>query len=167
MRFHASLTIIAVLAFLGIVTARADAAGPTYPVGVAQIEYVTATDHRPMWMAMFYPAALKDPSASQFHVPFTINLRFYTDVPFVGDGAKHPLIMLSHGRGSDAWQYVWLAQALASHGYIVAELTTIAPIPMTERSAISPTSSGSVRSTSASTSITCWPIRCEIRGSRP
>ena len=122
MHFRSSLMIIAVLAFLGIATIRADAAPSTYPVGVAQIEYVTATDHRPMWMAVFYPAALKDPSAAQFHVPFTINLRIYTDAPFIGDGAKHPLIMLSHGRGSDAWQYVWLAQALASHGYIVAAL---------------------------------------------
>ncbi len=122
MHFRSSLTIIAVLAFLGIATVRADAAAATYLVGVAQIEYVTATDHRPMWMAMFYPAALKDPSAAQFHVPFTINLRLFTDAPFIGDGAKHPLIMLSHGRGSDAWQYVWLAQALASHGYIVAGL---------------------------------------------
>ena len=68
MHFRSSLTIIAVLAFLGIVTVRTDAAAATYPVGVAQIEYVTATDHRPMWMAMFYPAALKDPSAAQFHV---------------------------------------------------------------------------------------------------
>ena len=122
MHFRSRLAIIAVVAFLGIATVRADAAPAAYPVGVAQIEYVTATDHRPMWMAVFYPAALKDPSAAQFHVPFTINLRLYTDAPFIDDGAKHPLIMLSHGRGSDPWQYVWLAQALASHGYIVAGL---------------------------------------------
>jgi hypothetical protein len=95
------LTIIAVLAFLGMATARAAAASDPSPVGIAQIEYVTATDHRPMWMAVFYPAALKDPSAAQFHVPFTINLRLYTDAPFINDGVKHPLIMLSHGRGSD------------------------------------------------------------------
>src|SRR5689334_21034053 len=79
MHFSSRVMIIAVLAFLGIATVRADAASGTYPVGVAQIEYVTTTDHRPMWMAVFYPAALKDPAATQFRVPFTINLRLYTD----------------------------------------------------------------------------------------
>jgi predicted dienelactone hydrolase len=39
-----------------------------------------------------------------------------------GDAARHPLVMLSHGRGSDAWQYAWFAEALASRGYIVAAL---------------------------------------------
>ena len=100
--FHRSrLMIIAVLACLGIVPTLAAPARSQHAVGVAQIEYTTPTDHRPMWLAVFYPAAPNDPSATQFHVPFTINLRLYADAPFIDDGAKHPLIMLSQNRQNE------------------------------------------------------------------
>jgi predicted dienelactone hydrolase len=88
-------------------------------VGVRQIEYVTESDHRPMWMVVFYPAAITDAKAPRFPLPFTTNVDLYAQPPFADDGARHPLVMLSHGRGSDAWQYAWFAEALASHGYIV------------------------------------------------
>lgn len=90
-----------------------------FPVGVKQIEFVTPIDHRALWMALFYPAAKTDPVA-RFHIPFTTNIDVYDAPAPLDDGTKHPLVMLSHGRGSDAWQYAWLAQQLASHGYIVA-----------------------------------------------
>jgi predicted dienelactone hydrolase len=31
-----------------------------------------------------------------------------------------PLVMFSHGRGSNPLQYAWFAETFASHGYIVA-----------------------------------------------
>ena len=35
---------------------------------------------------------------------------------------RHPLVMLSHGRGSNPLLYAWFAQTLAAQGYIVAGL---------------------------------------------
>ena len=69
---------------------------------------------------MFYPAELPDTSATPFAMPFFTNLRLYKDAP-LADG-RHPLVMLSHGRGSNPLSYAWFAETLASHGYIVAGL---------------------------------------------
>jgi predicted dienelactone hydrolase len=41
------------------------------------------------------------------------------DAPFA-DEARHPLILLSHGTGGSAAQLSWLAEALATAGFIVA-----------------------------------------------
>lgn len=101
--------------------ARADgpAAGATFAVGVRQVEYVEPTGHRTLWMAVFYPA-VADPAGKPLRIPFTVGLGLHADAPMIADGQRHPLVMFSHGRGSDAWQYAWFAQALAAHGYIVA-----------------------------------------------
>ena len=112
------------LAVIGLAwpVAAASAAYPDRAVGVRQIEYVTPKDHRPMWMAVFYPAVTPSPGTSPLRILFVVDVTVYPDAAIVPDGARHPLIMLSHGRGSDAWQYAWLAQALAARGYIVAAL---------------------------------------------
>jgi predicted dienelactone hydrolase len=107
---------------LALPVAAARAADPDRAVGVRQIEYVTPKDHRPMWMAVFYPAVTPSPGTWPLRIPFVVGVTVYPDAAIVPDGARHPLIMLSHGRGSDAWQYAWLAQALAARGYIVAAL---------------------------------------------
>ena len=69
---------------------------------------------------MFYPAALSDSSAKPTGLPFFTNLHLYTDAGLVE--GRHPLVMLSHGRGSNPLQYAWFAETLASQGYIVAGL---------------------------------------------
>ena len=68
-----------------------------------------------------YPAMPTGANARRFHLPFTSHVDLYTDPP-MAEGARRPLIMLSHGRGSNAWQYAWFAKELASRGYIVAGL---------------------------------------------
>ncbi len=68
---------------------------------------------------MFYPAVVDD-KATPFGLPFFVNLDLYKDAPLAPADDKHPLIMLSHGRGSNPLQYAWFAQTLAAHGYIVA-----------------------------------------------
>jgi predicted dienelactone hydrolase len=35
---------------------------------------------------------------------------------------KRPLVMFSHGRGSNGLQYAWFAEYLAARGYIVGEI---------------------------------------------
>src|SRR5262249_45559784 len=109
------------LALLAMVLAAMPvAAQHRNPVGVREIEYVEPKEQRTMWMAVFYPAAA--PGTSMLRLPFTVNVTLYADAAILPGRAKRPLVMLSHGRGSDAWQYAWFAQALASRGYIVAAL---------------------------------------------
>ena len=94
------------------------AAEPPYPVGLKQIEFTDG--ERQLALAMFYPAALSDSSAKPTGLPFFTNLHLYRDAG-LGEG-RHPLVMLSHGRGSNPLQYAWFAETLASQGYIVAGL---------------------------------------------
>ncbi|MEJ0016386.1 MAG: hypothetical protein WDN25_07420 [Acetobacteraceae bacterium] len=99
--------------------ARAD---PPPAVGVRQIEYLSPGDQRPMWLAVFYPAVAPAPETKPLRLPFVVNVTLHPDAEFLPAVAPRPLVMLSHGRGSDAWQYAWFAQSLAERGYIVAAL---------------------------------------------
>jgi hypothetical protein len=94
------------------------AAEPPYPVGLKQIEFTDG--ERQLALAMFYPAAFSDSSAKPTGLPFFTNLHLYRDAG-LGEG-RHPLVMLSHGRGSNPLQYAWFAETPASQGYIVAGL---------------------------------------------
>ena len=49
-------------------------------------------------------------------------LKSYRDVEVASDGAPFPLVVFSHGRGSNGLYYAWFAEFLASRGYIVAAL---------------------------------------------
>jgi predicted dienelactone hydrolase len=69
---------------------------------------------------MFYPAEVWDNAAANFNLPFFVNLHLYKDADIAGADGKYPLVMFSHGRGSNPLQYAWFAETLASHGYIVA-----------------------------------------------
>ncbi len=90
------------------------------PVGVRQVEYTdTHYGDRTMAMAVFFPAVVGE-GAAPFAMPFFIKLSLYKDAEMAFDGTKHPLVMFSHGRGSNGFYYAWFAQLLASHGYIVA-----------------------------------------------
>ena len=121
MRNLLSLAALVFVSVFGVAACIASGPVQVYPVGVRQVEYVSEPDHRPMWMAVFYPAMPPEANARRFHLPFTSNLDLNPDAQ-MAEGARRPLIMLSHGRGSDAWQYAWFAQELASRGYIVAGL---------------------------------------------
>jgi predicted dienelactone hydrolase len=90
----------------------------TYPVGYRQIEFKDGD--RTLTLAMFYPAALADKSAEPSGLPFFTNLHLYRDAA-PADGS-YPLVMFSHGRGSNPLQYAWFGETLAAHGYIVAGL---------------------------------------------
>jgi hypothetical protein len=89
-----------------------------YPVGLKQTEF--REGDRQLALAMFYPADVEDKSAPTFNLPFFVNLHLYKDAEIAGAGAKYPLVLFSHGRGSNPLQYAWFAETLASHGYIVA-----------------------------------------------
>ncbi len=94
---------------------------PTYPVGIRQVEYVdTHYGVRNMALAVFYPAVIREGSTTPFVMPFFTDLNLYKDAEMAFDGTRRPLVMFSHGRGSNGLYYAWFAQVLASHGYIVA-----------------------------------------------
>ena len=95
-------------------------AADSYKVGIKQIEF--ADSHygdRTLAVVMFYPATVDDRS-TRYTLPFFTNLELYKDAPLAPGDGKHPLVMLSHGRGSNPLQYAWFAEALAARGYIVA-----------------------------------------------
>jgi predicted dienelactone hydrolase len=97
---------------------RFAAAEPPYPVGFKQIEFTDG--ERQIALAVFYPATPSDSSAKPTGLPFFTNLHLYRDAG-LREG-RHPLVMLSHGRGSNPLQYAWFAETLAGQGYIVAGL---------------------------------------------
>jgi predicted dienelactone hydrolase len=93
----------------------------TFPVGMRQMEYTDPKEpSRHLDFALFYPAAPTD--APPFKIPLFTNLHLYLNAAFAPQSGKRPLILLSHGRGSNGPYYAWLAEYLASHGYIVAAL---------------------------------------------
>jgi predicted dienelactone hydrolase len=103
--------------------AQAVSPGGTYPVGIRQLEYVDLDlRSRHLALAVFYPAVLGDRSTTLFVMPFFNNRQLYRDAEVAFDGAKRPLVMFSHGRGSNGLYYAWFAAFLASRGYIVAAL---------------------------------------------
>jgi predicted dienelactone hydrolase len=98
--------------------AAAEQTKPLFPVGLRQIEF--ADGSRPLALAMFYPAEIGGSSPAPFKMPFFTKLHLYQDAqPAAG---PFPLVMLSHGRGSNPLLYAWFAETRASHGYIVAGL---------------------------------------------
>jgi predicted dienelactone hydrolase len=112
-------SVLAVLA--GASPSLGSEADHLYPVGIRQVDYV---DHhygdRHMALAIFYPAVVDQATAKPFAMPYFIKLDLYQDAEMAFAGTKHPLVMFSHGRGSNGLSYAWFAQNLAAHGYIVA-----------------------------------------------
>ena len=107
---------------LSLAFAPMQASATDWAVGLRQIEFVDPKDQRPLWMAVFYPAAPPAAGTPTFPFPYVTNVTVYPAAPVAPDAGKRPLIMLSHGRGRDAWQYAWFAQALAAKGYVVAAM---------------------------------------------
>lgn len=109
------------LAVSSVAIALPSAAAEAFPVGVQTVEFRDPKPpSRALVMAVFYPA--KPAAAAALTLPFQANLTIYPDTPYADEGARRPLVMLSHGRGGDRMNLAWLAQDLAAHGYIVAAL---------------------------------------------
>ena len=117
---------IAIAALLGAVPAAAPITAlaqvaPGFPVGIRQVEYVDAQQGgRYLALWLFYPAAIDERSATPFVMPFFTNLQLYKDAEPAPEDARRPLVMFSHGRGSNGLYYAWFAEFLAARGYIVA-----------------------------------------------
>ena len=89
------------------------------PVGVTSRVLHDAARDRKLATTIWYPA-----------VAGTVEHEIEWDGIFMGAGAwdaasrsrprRWPIVLLSHGSGGDASNLTWLAEALASHGYLVA-----------------------------------------------
>jgi predicted dienelactone hydrolase len=110
----------ALLSLLIATQAQAGAPAASLEVGMREVDWVDGA--RPMVMTLFYPAEISDPAAKPTGLPFFVDLQFYRDAPVASGNKRYPLVMLSHGRGSNGLVYAWFAQYLASRGYIVAAL---------------------------------------------
>lgn len=66
---------------------------------------------------VWYPAAADAKEAEVTAGPVFNAGRVAADAPWA-DGARHPLVLLSHGFGGAARQMTWLGEALARAGYI-------------------------------------------------
>jgi predicted dienelactone hydrolase len=74
---------------------------------------------RPLVTTLWYPA-----ESGSSEVPWRIGVFragwSALGAPAAESGTRRPLIVLSHGTGGAAAQLSWLAEALATHGYLVA-----------------------------------------------
>jgi predicted dienelactone hydrolase len=85
------------------------------------VEFVDATAEegaRTLALNVFYPAGAQ--TAEKFTTPFFTGLDLNLDAPPAA--GPHPVVVFSHGRGSNGLMYAWFAQALARNGFIVAAL---------------------------------------------
>jgi predicted dienelactone hydrolase len=91
------------------------------PVGIASRVFTDDDRDRQLATTIWYPAAAG-----------TVEDEIEWDGIFVGHGAwraplrttprRLPLVLLSHGSGGDASNLAWLAEALASHGYLAVAM---------------------------------------------
>lgn len=79
-----------------------------------------ADGDRTLALSMFYPAR-RDGTAEPFMFPYAVNVRVLRDAPAL-DGPRRPLILFSHGRGSNGLLYAWFAEHLAARGFVVAAI---------------------------------------------
>jgi predicted dienelactone hydrolase len=84
------------------------------------VEFVDGDRH--LALAIFYPAMIDEYRARPFVMPFFTNLQLYQEAEPASEDSRRPLVMFSHGPGSNGLYYAWFAEFLASHGYIVAAL---------------------------------------------
>lgn len=99
------------------VTGAARAQDRLHPVGLRQVEFQDSG--RNLAIFLFYPARS---GGRPFAMPFFANLSLQEDAPPDLTVAKRPLVMFSHGRGSNALSYAWFAEHLAARGYVVAAI---------------------------------------------
>lgn len=103
-----------------LAAAAALAQGQAAPDAVGLRRIAFSDGDRTLALSMFYPAR-GDSVAEPFVFPFSINVRVLNDAPVL-DGPRRPLILFSHGRGSNGLLYAWFAEHLAARGFIVAAI---------------------------------------------
>jgi predicted dienelactone hydrolase len=91
------------------------------PVGVMSRVFEDTGRHRELATTIWYPAA---PGTVEDAIEWDGIFigRSAWDVPLRATPRRFPLVLLSHGSGADASSLVWLAEALAAHGYVAVAM---------------------------------------------
>jgi len=109
--------ILAVL--MTILVVPASAVEPMSDAGISRISFQDG--ERTLALTIYYPAR-PEPGAKPFFMPFYTKINLYPDAPPLAGDTRRPLIIFSHGRGSNALLYAWFGQYLAQRGFIVAAI---------------------------------------------
>ena len=135
------------------------------PVGLSFAAYAdtvrrswTGPEDRPLATAIWYPAA-PGSRESEWRVGIFNAGWNARKAPLSAATAKRPLIVLSHGTGGGAAGMAWLAETLASNGYIVAAVNHHG------NTAAEP--SYQLQGSSRSSSTSCWPTPSSALTSAP
>ena len=101
----ATLACALLAAFPAATLAQGPQGAATFPVGIRELDYVDPhEDGRHLTLRVFYPAAMRERSATPFVLPFFTQLNLYKDAE-AADSEKRPLVVFSHGRGSNGLYY--------------------------------------------------------------
>ncbi|MCA9624922.1 MAG: alpha/beta hydrolase [Myxococcales bacterium] len=137
MAVRSLLTLVAILmaapltgcmAWLGPAEAPPREAGP-HPVGVVHVDVEDTHRGRELPVEVWYPAANRTSGPEAVYQLRTAGittarlrsrLHAHRNVPAWRSEGPRPVVLLSHGAGSNRFGNVSLAEVLASHGYIVA-----------------------------------------------
>jgi predicted dienelactone hydrolase len=88
--------------------------------GITTLYYYDVERNRPVVTEVWYPV---DPESPAKTPPgFWLRCDEARDAPLSNKQNRYPLIMMSHGSGGDRYNISWLAETLASNGYIVAAM---------------------------------------------
>lgn len=104
---------------LVLLSAHPPAEADEAPVGLRQLEF--ADGERILALNVFYPMRA-DGGEERFEMPFYVNLDLRLGAALDPGEGRRPLVLFSHGRGSNGLVYAWFGQYLARRGYIVAAL---------------------------------------------
>lgn len=88
--------------------------------GITTLNFYDKARERPVTTEVWYPVDRESPA--QAAAGFWLRCDEARDAPISKKLAKYPLIVLSHGNGGDRFNISWLAEILASNGYIVAAM---------------------------------------------
>lgn len=86
--------------------------------GITTVRYLDASRNRPLVTEVWYPT--HDDVPAEAVSGLWVRCPEARDAPLKTSEKKYPLIVMSHGNGGDRLNNAWIAEILASNGYIVA-----------------------------------------------
>ncbi len=88
--------------------------------GISTLNFYDNSRERPVVTEVWYPVDKETPAKAA--AGFWIRCDEARDAPISAQKTKYPLIIISHGSGGHRFDISWLAEILASNGYIVAAM---------------------------------------------
>ncbi len=89
-------------------------------IGICTVRFHDSSRERPLITEIWYP--IEDRTPAENVQGLWLRCAEARDAPVKVSKKKYPLIVMSHGNGGDRMNNSWLAEILASNGYIVASM---------------------------------------------